>query len=66
VFPGEFSHSDCADYTSHGSCSAVFRVHAPLLSLILRLLLVANRPIRLEHNAAGGHVPLSCISPSNT
>ena len=44
----------------------IFGLHAPLLSLILRLLRVANRSIRLEHHAAGGHVPLSCISPSNT
>jgi len=44
----------------------IFGLHAPLLSLVLRLLRVANRSIRLEHNAAGGHVPLSCISPSNT
>jgi len=44
----------------------IFGLHAPLLPLILRLLCVANRSICLEHNAAGGHVPLSCISPSNT
>jgi len=43
----------------------IFKLHAPLLSLILRLLYVANHSIRLEHNAAGGHVPLSCISPSD-
>jgi len=43
-----------------------FGLHAPLLSPILCLLCVANHSIHLEHNAAGGHVPLSCIYPSNT
>ena len=44
----------------------IFRFHSPLLSLVLRLLRVANRCIRLEHNAARGHVPLLYLPPSNT
>ena len=44
----------------------IFRLHAPLLSLVLRLLCVANRYICLEHHAARGHVPLLYLPPSNT
>jgi len=44
----------------------IFRLHAPLLSLILCLLHVANHSICLEYNVAGGHVPLLYLPPSNT
>ena len=44
----------------------IFGLHVPLLSLVLRLLRVANRFIRLEYNAARGHVPLLYLPPSNT
>ena len=44
----------------------IFGLHAPIFSLVLRLLRVANRSLRLEHNAARGHVPLLYLPPSNT
>ena len=44
----------------------IFGLHALLLSLLLRLLRVANRSICLEHNVARGHVSLLYLPPSNT
>ena len=59
--PGHLDHvsHDPVQILRPGPCAA-------LLSPILRLLLVANRSVRLEHNAARGYVPLLYLPLSNT